>query len=118
MERDPEELRDFETDVPWEALGARPILAETPVGRLALLLRPSDGAAIAVDAWCPHLDGPLWEGGVSGDEIACPWHGWRYSLVDGACTWAPRGDAEEAAETEVTVRPLVRGPGGRAALRI
>jgi len=76
----------------------RPHLVDTPRGRFALTAL-EDGRIVAFEAWCPHLDGPLWEGSVRGDEVACPWHAWRYSLRTGECTWAPAGDAEEAAET-------------------
>ncbi|MEM9379079.1 MAG: Rieske 2Fe-2S domain-containing protein [Planctomycetota bacterium] len=78
-----------------------PRLVKTPAGDLALV-RDGD-AVVAVDAWCPHLDGPLWEGSSADGQIACPWHGWRYSLATGKCVWAPRGDAEEAEETEIRV---------------
>ncbi|MEM1452402.1 MAG: Rieske (2Fe-2S) protein [Planctomycetota bacterium] len=78
-----------------------PRLVKTPAGDLALV-RDGD-AVVAVDAWCPHLDGPLWEGSSADGQIACPWHGWRFSLETGLCVWAPRGDAEEAAETEIRI---------------
>ena len=60
-----------------------------------------DLGLIAFGAWCPHLDGPLWEGSIRDGEVGCPWHGWRYSLATGRCTWAPSGDIEEAHETEL-----------------
>ena len=43
--------------------------------------------AYAIDAWCPHWNGPLGEGKVSAArrEIECPWHRFRFSLTDGAC---------------------------------
>lgn len=87
----PEELRER---------GSRPIW--TPWGELTVV--PYERAAsgwIAVEAWCPHVDGPLWEGSRHADELACPWHQWRYSLATGRCVWAPPADAEEAAETEL-----------------
>lgn len=34
---------------------------------------------------CPHAGASLAEGHVSGDEVACPWHGWRFDLATGAC---------------------------------
>lgn len=96
-----EPVRTFETAVAAASVDERPQLVETPKGRLALLRR--DDEIIAIDAWCPHIDGPLWEGSAVHGEIGCPWHGWRYSLATGACTWAPDGDAEEAAETEIRI---------------
>jgi nitrite reductase (NADH) small subunit/3-phenylpropionate/trans-cinnamate dioxygenase ferredoxin subunit len=34
---------------------------------------------------CPHAGASLAEGHVSGDEVTCPWHGWRFDLATGAC---------------------------------
>jgi nitrite reductase/ring-hydroxylating ferredoxin subunit len=53
----------------------------TPWGTLALY--PVGGEILAAQAFCPHLDGPLFEGTLTGDEIVCPWHQWRYSLRSG-----------------------------------
>ncbi|MGC4028113.1 MAG: Rieske (2Fe-2S) protein [Steroidobacteraceae bacterium] len=49
------------------------------------------GASVyAVDAVCPHWNGPLARGQVSVErlEVICPWHRFRYSLVDGRCVAA------------------------------
>lgn len=59
----------------------RPTPIETPWGTLALYF--VDGEFLAAQAFCPHLDGPLFEGTQSGDEIVCPWHQWRFSLRTG-----------------------------------
>lgn len=114
--QDPEEPADFVTDVRADDVTERAQLVETPAGRLALLR--DRGRIVAVDAWCPHLDGPLWEGSCSQGEIACPWHGWRYSLDTGACTWAPHGDREEAEETEIALHGTSEGPGGRITVHL
>ena len=96
------DLDVFVTEVLASAVTAEgPVLVDSPLGKLALVL---DGDVIlAVEAWCPHLDGPLWEGSTARGQIACPWHGWRFSLKTGACVWSPKGDAEEAAETTLLV---------------
>ena len=113
----PEEPAVFPTKVTANEVRERGVLVDTPKGRLALIVDTgieecdasslfspgSMGKIVAIDAWCPHIDGPLWEGSSHGGEIACPWHRWRYSLSTGKCTWAPAGDAEEAAETEIQV---------------
>jgi len=82
-------------------------LVATPWGELGLFRRV-DGSFVAVDAWCPHLEGPLWQGTLAnretpgrGDELACPWHGWRFSLRTGRCTWARPMDTDEAREASV-----------------
>lgn len=117
---DPEEPTVFRTEISPGEVQDRAALVDTPVGRLALVVdraredRGSPAASepetpgptgeiLAIDAWCPHIDGPLWEGSAVDGEIACPWHRWRFSLHTGQCTWAPAGDAEEAAETEIQV---------------
>lgn len=95
----------FDTQLtPEEAHGR---LVATPWGELGLFRR-ADGSFVAVDAWCPHLEGPLWQGTPShqgspagADELACPWHGWRFSLRTGRCTWARPMDVDEAREASV-----------------
>ena len=77
----------------------RPAPIETPWGSFALF--DLEGALVAVDCWCPHMQGPLFEGTSGGEELACPWHGWRYSIADGSCTWAP-----EEADRATSVRRL------------
>ena len=111
-EHEPRSPEVFDTGVEAAAVTERaPHLVETPRGKLALV-RDGD-RVVAIDAWCPHLDGPLWEGSTAGGEVACPWHRWRYSLATGACTWAPLGDAEEAAETSIDVFPTEEDGLGR-----
>ncbi|MDC3307277.1 Rieske (2Fe-2S) protein [bacterium] len=114
-EHEPRGPEVFTTDVNGAAVTERsPQMVETPLGKLALV---RDGERIvAIDAWCPHLDGPLWEGSSAGGEIACPWHRWRYSLATGRCTWAPKGDEEEAAETSIDVHATALDPQGRVQL--
>jgi len=43
------------------------------------------GRQLFVQRTCPHAGGDLSNGLVEGDELVCPVHGWRFSLVDGAC---------------------------------
>lgn len=61
---------------------ARPAPIETPWGSFALFV--VGGRVHAVQSFCPHLDGPLFQGTQSGETITCPWHQWRFSLVDGS----------------------------------
>ena len=58
-----------------------PRFIDTPFGALALH-RVGD-EILAAQAFCPHLDGPLYEGTITGQDIVCPWHQWRYSLRTG-----------------------------------
>ena len=72
----------------------RPILVEIEGRRIALVRRGN--AVHALDDACPHAGGPLSEGTVSGDTLACPYHGWVWSLETGACV-APERDARVTA---------------------
>ena len=45
-----------------------------------------DGRYYAVHGTCPHRAGPLGEGRVVRDELACPWHGFRFDPRTGAAT--------------------------------
>lgn len=89
----------------------RPQPIDTPWGQFALF--PGTQGWVAIDCWCPHMQGPLYEGTFSAGELVCPWHGWRYETTDGRCTWAP-----EAKDRESRVRTLVVevGPAGTVIL--
>jgi len=45
----------------------------------------SQGRYLAINDFCPHMGASLADGYVEGDAVSCPWHAWRFSLVDG--TW-------------------------------
>jgi len=82
---------EFDTGVtPGEVDPERPRPFDTPWGSFALYTVGS--RFIAAQSFCPHMLGPLLEGSLSGDEIVCPWHQWRYSLTTGACTACPNGE--------------------------
>lgn len=44
-----------------------------------------EGTYYAIDNTCVHRGGPLGEGDLEGDVVACPWHGWEYNVKTGAC---------------------------------
>ena len=67
----------------------RPVLLEVD-GRRVALVRRGDVVHALLDA-CPHAGGPLSEGTVLGDSLACPYHGWAWDLRTGACV-APQRD--------------------------
>lgn len=58
-------------------------------GRLIAVIKIED-EIYAIDGHCPHWNGPLGRGPVNvvRREIACPLHGFRFSLRDGACVAA------------------------------
>lgn len=32
---------------------------------------------------CPHVGGPLGDGALDGEDVICPWHGWRFNVTHG-----------------------------------
>jgi nitrite reductase (NADH) small subunit/3-phenylpropionate/trans-cinnamate dioxygenase ferredoxin subunit len=75
-------VEEFDTGVtPAEVDPARPRPIDTPFGSITLWR--VDGELVATQSFCPHLEGPLFQGTRSGDEITCPWHLWRFSLRTG-----------------------------------
>jgi nitrite reductase (NADH) small subunit len=65
-------------DIP--KLGARVVRTKTvDIG----VFRTEDDRIFAVNNACPHKGGPLSQGIVYGNKVACPLHSWKISLVDG-----------------------------------
>lgn len=60
---------------------------DTTVGPVAVFHTESGFFALANE--CPHRGGPLSEGPLSGDAVACPWHQWKFDLKSGACVNIP-----------------------------
>lgn len=92
----------------------RPEPLETPWGTFALFC--VDGEILCVEAFCPHMLGPLFAGSVAEGQVTCPWHLWRYDLRSGR-----RVHGEGPADCP-EARPLVRcsveeGPQGTLLLR-
>ncbi len=63
------------------------------------------GAVHVLDNTCPHAGGPLAEGEIEGDCVACPWHQWTFRVTDGRL----RG-AETVGVTHYSTRKFER-PG-------
>ena len=71
-------------DIP--RLGARKV-TRAGGGDIAVF-RTADDRVFALLDKCPHKGGPLSQGIVFGDSVACPLHNWTIGLVDG-CAAAP-----------------------------
>jgi len=54
------------------------------VGSLSLALFNTGERFLAVENRCPHLGGPLADGIMAGDTVACPLHNWRVCLESGS----------------------------------
>ena len=55
----------------------------------AIALFNVEGTFYAIDNTCVHRGGPLGEGELTGEAVACPWHGCEYNVKDGKCTNNP-----------------------------
>jgi 3-ketosteroid 9alpha-monooxygenase subunit A len=57
-------------------------------GQKLVAFRGQDGALNVLDSYCRHMGGDLSQGTVKGNEIACPFHDWRWG-GDGRCKNVP-----------------------------
>ena len=71
-------------DIP--SLGARRVARAQ--GLPVAVFRNADDKVFALLDRCPHKGGPLSQGIVFGDSVACPLHNWAIGLTDG-CAQAP-----------------------------
>jgi nitrite reductase (NADH) small subunit len=71
-------------DIP--VLGAR--RAQRPQGTPVAVFRNGENQVFALLDRCPHKGGPLSQGIVYGNNVACPLHNWQIRLSDG-CAHAP-----------------------------
>ena len=75
-------------DIP--ALGARVIRRS---GGDIAVFRNADGECFALLDRCPHKGGPLSQGIVHGNKVACPLHDWKISLDTGMAVAPDEGCA-------------------------
>ncbi len=57
-------------------------------GGKLVVWQDTQGALNVLDGYCRHMGGDLTQGTVKGDEIACPFHDWRWG-GDGRCKAIP-----------------------------
>ncbi|MGW0669402.1 Rieske 2Fe-2S domain-containing protein [Streptomyces sp. NPDC002746] len=78
----------------WHCLGLaekyrdgkpHPVLA---FGQKLVVFRSDDGTLNVLDAYCRHMGGDLSQGTVKGDQVACPFHDWRWG-GNGRCKQIP-----------------------------
>jgi nitrite reductase (NADH) small subunit len=74
------------SDIPLR--GARRV--PTRNGDVAIF-RTGDGRVFALKDACPHKGGPLSQGIVHGQAVACPLHNWSIELATGEAMGADRG---------------------------
>jgi nitrite reductase (NADH) small subunit len=66
-------------DIP--AMGARRVAR--PKGAEIAIFRTLGNKVFALLDKCPHKGGPLSQGIVYGESVACPLHNWQIKLADG-----------------------------------
>lgn len=83
-------------------------------GTDVLVYRTRAGRLHAIEAWCPHMRNYMPNGLapgrpladlLNGDDIECPFHGWRFS-GQGRCTGVPR--AQHTPAGLIDGRPIIR----------
>jgi len=113
-------------DIP--RLGARRVAR--PRGIAVAVFRTADDRVYALLDRCPHKGGPLSQGIVFGDAVACPLHNWNIALADGQARAPDEGctpsfackvvdgevflDASELATQALDLPAPVAGPCSRA----
>jgi len=90
-------------DIP--VLGARRVRRAAGVD--VAVFRTADDRVFALLDRCPHKGGPLSQGIVFGEHVACPLHNWAISLLDGEA---------RAPDTGCAIRFAVRVVGGEVSL--
>jgi nitrite reductase/ring-hydroxylating ferredoxin subunit len=59
------------------------------------------GKYYAISNTCKHVGGPLSQGLLKGKIVTCPWHGWKYSVVNGKSPHKG-GDSVDSYEIKIT----------------
>ena len=80
------------------------------LGRELAVYRGTDGAIVALDAYCAHMGAHLAEGRVEGDGLRCFFHRWRYG-PDGSCTDIPCLEGRPGARMRVKRWPTAERYG-------
>jgi nitrite reductase (NADH) small subunit len=82
--------------------GSRRLCVDHKLGPIAIFRTSEDSVFALVDE-CPHKQGPLSEGIISGNTVTCPLHNWVIDLTSGVAQ-AP----DEGSTTALPVR-IVQG---------
>jgi nitrite reductase (NADH) small subunit len=60
-------------------------------GEKIAVFRTRGGEVYAVQAECPHRQGPLADGLLGGTTLICPLHGWKFDLKTGEALFGDCG---------------------------
>ncbi|WP_370942859.1 Rieske 2Fe-2S domain-containing protein [Amycolatopsis sp. cg5] len=78
----------------WHCLGLADTFKDgkphaiTAFGTKLVVFQSSDGKLNVLDGYCRHMGGDLTQGTIKGDEVACPFHDWRWN-GKGKCASIP-----------------------------
>ena len=77
----------------WYVVGKSDAISSHPMplelfGRELVCFRVSSGRPVVMDRRCWHMGADLSLGKIIGDQIVCPFHGWRYGAC-GDCEFIP-----------------------------
>jgi 3-ketosteroid 9alpha-monooxygenase subunit A len=78
----------------WHCLGLAETFKDgqphaiTAFGTKLVVFQSSDGELHVLDGYCRHMGGDLTQGTIKGDEVACPFHDWRWNGT-GKCVSIP-----------------------------
>lgn len=92
--------------IPVSALRERGYFAYVEGDTEVLAIDTAEGIRV-YSGVCPHLGGPLLEGEICRREIVCPWHGFAFDAITGACKTIP-GKAvwRNVTESETPEKPF------------
>lgn len=62
-----------------------------PQGHPPIVIFFTENAFYAVDALCPHENGPLKEGKLDRYTLTCPLHAWEFNIKTGECLFGEEG---------------------------
>jgi nitrite reductase (NADH) small subunit len=99
------------SDVP--VLGAR-VVERKSGGNIAIFRTQTDQVFALLDR-CPHKGGPLSQGIVFGERVACPLHNWSIGLADGNAALPDEGCTTKFAVKVDAGRVYLDGQEVRAA---
>ena len=75
------------SDIPLRGARSVPVAG----GEELAVFRTGDDRVYALLNHCPHKGGPLSQGIVHGDKVACPLHDWKISLATGEAAAPDKG---------------------------
>ena len=80
------------------------------LGQEDVLLANVDGNFYVIGNTCTHMMGPLAEGELDEDQVQCPLHGAKFSVVTGMVLNPPAGENVPAYEVRISGQDILVGP--------